>query len=248
MHCGCVARDIILLKRWVLSWIKLCSCSMRLNVGDWTKINSTWRLKTDYYNAVDHKCLRCPKHFFSNTVFYYTTPIRGSSAHWIITLFVGKSLIVEAQNHKITNKSAEQTRNTTVLETQNIQWSARSMYGAGTQPHLQPLRHLQPARVSQHSPWLGDDCSSCSLRRMLPPLEGRWWWCFFLFFMRIFPSSSCGEGSGCPGSSWSQTEDVKGELSGWWHFGTGKKKRAQGFSKTEMACMVRAGVWIDLSW
>lgn len=45
--------------------------------------------------------------FFPNTVFYYTTPIRGYSAHWIITLFVGKSLIMEAQNHKISNKSAE---------------------------------------------------------------------------------------------------------------------------------------------
>ena len=56
-------------------------------------------------------------------------------------------------------------------------------------------------------PLLGDDCSSSSLRRMLPPLEGLWW-CFFLFLMRIFPSISCGEGSACPGISCSHIQDT----------------------------------------
>lgn len=118
--------------------------------------------------------------------------------------------------------------------------TSSTVAGHCTEPEQPRLQSGRVCRV-QNSPWLGDDCSSCSLRRMLPPLEGRWWWCFFLFLMRIFPISSCGEGSGCPGSSWSQTKDTTDKLSGWWHFETRRRKnRVKGFSQSEMARSVRA--------
>lgn len=54
-YSGCVSR--------VLSWTE--QCIMWVNVGDCSRINSTWRLHIDsQHNTVRHKRTRCPKTFF----------------------------------------------------------------------------------------------------------------------------------------------------------------------------------------